>query len=113
MSQAERKPIRRLKLKYRKLGIKQKLEIARLWKRVAELERKYEGDWVSDNGVWCDIVYAARYIGRSEQRLRNMKSDGTGPMVYDRSGAVRYKLEDLERFMETGWGLNDAQDGNK
>ncbi|UYV39350.1 hypothetical protein N4R57_10310 [Rhodobacteraceae bacterium D3-12] len=99
---------RRLKPKYRGAGVKQMAELLRLRRRVAELEKKLEGGWVSDDGVWCDIVYAARRVGRSEQRLRNMKSEHTGPMVYDKSGSVRYKIAELDRWLEEGWGLRNV-----
>lgn len=110
MKQPENAKKRRLKPKFRGTGMKQVAEIARLKRRVAELEKKLEGGWVSDDGVWCDIVYAARRVGRSEQRLRNMKSEGTGPMVYDKSGAVRYKIAELDRWLEGGWGLRNARE---
>tara|TARA_Y100000815_G_C12882236_1_gene326970 strand:+ start:194 stop:475 length:282 start_codon:yes stop_codon:yes gene_type:complete len=93
--------------------MKQRAEIARLKLRVAEVEKKLEGGWVSDDGVWCDIVYASRRVGRSEQRLRNMKSEQTGPMVYDKSGAVRYKIAELDRWLADGWGLRNAREDDE
>jgi hypothetical protein len=104
---------RRLKSKFRGKITKTHLENIQLRTKVAELERKLEGGWLSPNGEWCDVEYAARFIGRSAQRLRNMKSEGTGPMVHDESGAVRYKISDLERYMESGWGLRNSKSGEE
>jgi|GEM_PF-3945411 len=82
-------------------------EIKRLKARIKELEEQLSGGWRSDDGDWCDITYAARYIGNSPQTLRNHRSKGTGPVSFSSGNGVRYKVSLLEAYMETGYAQRD------
>lgn len=108
MSKDKTKPVRRLK-KSLPENARLKVKIASLERRVRELQEKHEGGWVSPDGEYCDTRYAARYLGKSESRLRNMKSERTGPISFSKSGAVYYRLDDLRAWIEEGRSVRDLE----
>lgn len=110
--QEEPKPALRLRKKFKGEIPKLKMKIAALQRRVRELETRLDGGWMSDDGVYCDVKYAARYLNKSVQTLRNMKAQRTGPITYSRSGSVVYRIDELKAFHEHGYGQRD-RDANK
>ena len=82
-------------------------EIKKLKARVKDLEEQLSGGWVSPDGVWCDIVYAARYVHKRKQTLRNLRSQGTGPVSFGRGSGVKYKIEYLNRYNAEGYTQAD------
>ena len=95
------------------LKIKHRLEIRRRERKIKELEDKLEGGWLSPDGKFCDIKYASRYVGLGIQTLRNMKARGIGPVTFADSGTVRYKIELLEAYRESGYSQVDYDRENK
>ena len=81
-----------------------KRKVARLERRVKELEEKLSGGHVTQNGKICDLIYAASFLGKSKQTLRNWSSKGIGPTVHAKSGSVYYKIADLEAYILDGIG---------
>lgn len=43
---------------------------------------------------------AAAYVGFTEQWMRSMRTDGTGPRYLKVGRAVRYRVADLDAWME-------------
>lgn len=43
---------------------------------------------------------AAAYVGFTEQWMRSMRTDGTGPRYLKVGRAVRYRVKDLDAWME-------------
>lgn len=82
-------------------------EIKRLNARVKELEEQLSGGRLSPDGVWCDITYAARYVHKSKQTLRNLRSQGTGPVSFGRGSGVKYMVEYLMRYNAEGYTQAD------
>lgn len=82
-------------------------EIKRLKARVKELEEQLSGGRISPDGVWCDITYAARYVHKSKQTLRNLRSQGLGPVSFGRGSGVKYMIEYLIRYNAEGYTQAD------
>lgn len=88
------------------LGLR--VQIRRLRRTMALLTKKNADGWISPDRRYVDTIYAARYIGKSVSRLRNMKSEGVGPVCCSKSGRVYYLLSDLQEFIETGKSLRNV-----
>lgn len=88
-------------------------EIKRLKARVKDLEEQLSGGWVSPDGVWCDITYAARYVGKSKQTLRNLRSQGIGPVSFGRGSGVKYMIEYLKLYNAEGYTQADYDRENE
>jgi hypothetical protein len=67
------------------------------WLRVMGIEVDIDGT--------LDTISAARFLGKSEQTLRNRRAMGEPPeYTKDASGHVRYRMDELTAFRER----NDA-----
>ncbi|HEC32598.1 MAG TPA: DNA-binding protein [Deltaproteobacteria bacterium] len=44
---------------------------------------------------------AARFLGLAPQTLRNWRSQGKGPSYVKIGNAVRYRMEDLEKYIQS------------
>lgn len=47
-----------------------------------------------------DTAAAAAYIGFANQTLRAMRADGSGPRYFKVNRAIRYRIRDLDAWME-------------
>ena len=114
MPEHQSKPKRKLKkgLKTPET-VRLRLTIRKLEKRIKELEEQLSGGWVSDDGVWCDIIYAARYVNKNVQTLRNLRSEGKGPVSFGRGSGVKYKVALLDAYNETGYSQRDYDQDNQ
>lgn len=112
MDEERKKPVRRLKKKFRQNSSAAcKLEIMRLKRENAELKSQLNGGWISPDGQYCDTKYAARMINKREQTLRNLRSSGGGPKSFSKSGSVYYLVSDLHAYIvdgKTGWHSNGS-----
>jgi len=110
MSSPEKTPKRRLRKSIKLTELtKCKLKVRRLERRVKDLEEKLSGGRVFGDGKFCDLTYAARYLGKSKQTLRNWKSKGIGPKVHAESGSVNYKIADLDAYLLDGIGARHEE----
>ena len=114
MNDNSKKPKRKLKEQYSKTptAVKHALEVRRLKAQIKVLEEQLAGGWISPNGEWCDTVYAARYVGKRPQTLRNNRRDGVGPVSFGDGRGVRYKISLLDRWLETKYSQRDYDKEN-
>ena len=49
-----------------------------------------------------DTAQAAHYLGYSKSTLEWWRGEGRGPRYYKMAGRVRYRLSDLDAWMESG-----------
>lgn len=52
--------------------------------------------------MYCDTRTAAAHIGLSKSLLEKARMTGTGPTYFKIGHAVRYRIEDLDKWMEAG-----------
>jgi len=114
MTDNSKRSKRKLKERYSKTPttVKHALEVRRLKAQIKELEERLDGGWVSPNGEWCDIIYAARYIGKRPQTLRNNRRDEVGPVSFGDGSGVRYRVSLLDRWLETKYSQRDYDEEN-
>lgn len=109
---ASTKPRRKLKPEFRGKAkavarIRNSAYVRQLEKRLEDLESRRREGWISQDGEWCDIVYAARYVNKSQQTLRNLRSKGIGPVSFGRGSGVKYRPEHLKRYNAEGYTQAD------